>query len=312
MPKPRHVHETYIRTTPERLWAALTDPADVRHYFYGCGYDEPLAVGDLYRMSGEFGPAIDGTVVALEPPRRLAVTFRMLFDAEAAAEPPSNVTWEITPLGDGICRLSLVHEDFGGLSKTWAITRTGWQVVLDGLKTWIETGSEIGEIPDDRAEQIVAVDLTAEEHRDRGIEINNDTWRLIGIEERTPEEDEAMVRSAFAAAYHWSHAALRTIANDARGEWLLARVHVLVERPELALHYAERCAAACAAGGLVDFDLAYAREALARALAALGRRSEAEVELAAARAVPIADPEDRRILDGDLDVGPWFGLLSDD
>ncbi len=248
MPKPRHVHETYIRTTPDRLWAALTEPGEVRSYYYGCDYDGPLVPGQPYKMSGEYGPAIDGTVVAVDPPHRLAVTFHVLFDPEAATEEPTNVTWEITPVSDQVCRLTLVHEDFGGLSKTWAITLTGWKVVLDGLKTWVETGTAIGEITDDRSGAVVAVDLTAEEHRERGIEIYNDTWRYIGIEERTAEQDEEMIRSAYASAYHWSHAARRTAANDARGEWPLSRVHVLAERPDTALHHARRCATACRVG----------------------------------------------------------------
>ena len=79
---------------------------------------------------------------------------------------------------------------------------------------------------------------------------------------------------------------------------------------DAALHHADRTAAIVAAAGLDDFDLAYAHEARARALACLGRLDEAAGELAAARAVPIADDEDRAIVDGDLAAGPWFGLAA--
>ena len=108
------------------------------------------------------------------------------------------------------------------------------------------------------------VDLTAEEHRERGIETFNATWTFIGMPERGPEDDEAMIRTAYASAYHWSHAARREPVNDARGEWLLARVHTLASRPEGALLHAERCAAIVEADGIGDFDLAYAHEAKAR------------------------------------------------
>ena len=64
-----------------------------------------------------------------------------------------------------------------------------------------------------------------------------------------------------------------------------------------------------AAAGLVDFDLAYAHEARARALACLGRLDEAAAQLAAARAVEIADADDRAIVEGDLAAGPWYGLV---
>lgn len=77
---------------------------------------------------------------------------------------------------------------------------------------------------------------------------------------------------------------------------------------ELALHPAEQCMKVVEEAGLQDFDRAYAQEAKARALACLGRLDEAGVELKAARAVPIADDEDREILEGDLATEPWYGL----
>ncbi|MGD9705553.1 MAG: SRPBCC family protein [Acidimicrobiia bacterium] len=310
MPKPRHVHETYIRTTPERLWQALTDPTFTSQYFYDTAVESTWEPGAPYRYTGPEGPAIEGTVLEAVPGRRLVMTYRALFDAEAAAEEPSRVTWEITPL-HGVCRLTLLHEDFGGLSRTWGLTLNGWRPVIDGLKTLLETGEPIGHIEDDRPDEPQRpVDLTAEEHRDRGIEIYNATWELIGKPERTAEEDEAMIRSAYASAYHWSHAARRTSLNDARGAWMLARVHTIAGRPEAALHHAERCAAIVEANGIGDFDLAYAHEAKARAFALVGRDDEARAELAAARAVVVADDEDRAILVGDLDAEPWFGLAG--
>jgi hypothetical protein len=66
--------------------------------------------------------------------------------------------------------------------------------------------------------------------------------------------------------------------------------------------------AACTTAALADFDLAYAHEATARALACLGRRDEAIAARAAATAVPIADIEDRNIVEADLAAEPWFGL----
>ena len=85
-------------------------------------------------------------------------------------------------------------------------------------------------------------------------------------------------------------------------------MHGVLGHGELALHHADRCAAVVAEAGLDDFDLAYAHEARARALACLGRRDEAATELAAAWAVPIADDEDAKILRGDLASEPWYGL----
>ena len=307
MPKPRHVHETYIRTTPERLWQALTDPDFTIKYFYDSAVDSTWQSGAPYRFASGTGTAIEGTVLDVDPPRRLVMTFGIRFDPEAAVEEPSTVTWEITPLRD-VCRLTLTHEDFGGLSRTWAIMLTGWRPVLDGLKTLLETGVPIGAIEDERARNVEPVDLTAEEHRERGIEIYNATWTYIERTDRTPEDDEAMIRSAYAAAYHWSHAARRTVENEIRGEWMLARVHTIAARPEAALHHARRCMRLTEQHGIGDFDLAYAHEAMARSLALVHRNEEAAAERAAAAGMPIADDEDRKIFESDLVAGPWFAL----
>ena len=110
--------------------------------------------------------------------------------------------------------------------------------------------------------------------------------------------------------HHWRRAARRGPENAARAAWLVSRAHVALGQGDAALYHADRSAAVVATAGLADFDLAYAHEARARALACLGRLEEAEAELAAARAVPIADDEDRQIVDGDLAAGPWFGLAA--
>jgi hypothetical protein len=86
--------------------------------------------------------------------------------------------------------------------------------------------------------------------------------------------------------------------------WLLAKVQLLAGHPDTSLRYAEACMAQCRDHGLDDFDLAYAYEARARALAALGRLDEAAADWAAAKAVPIADDDDRALVESDLAVGP--------
>jgi uncharacterized protein YndB with AHSA1/START domain len=310
MAKPLHVYETFIRATPERVWEALTDPDQTAQYYNTCRLQGHLAVGNPYAYVTPGGPAIEGVIREIEPPSRLVMTFRVMFDEEAAAEEPSLVTWEIDQATDGITRVRVTHTDFGGLSKTYAATVGGWEVICAGLKTWIETGQGIGEIPDMREGEVKAVDITAEEHRSNAIEINNSVWPLIEKTDRTADDDAEMVRAAFAAAYHWGKAARATIANAARGEWLISRVLCLAGHGQMSLFHADRCADAVRQGELGDFDLAYACEARARALASLGQLTEARVELEAARAVPIADAEDRKIVEKDLANGPWFGLID--
>ncbi len=184
--------------------------------------------------------------------------------------------------------------------------------LLDGIKTLLETGSPLGEIDDPAAAPTAQVvdEVDGDWHRAQGVEANNATWEWLGKTdgERTDEDEELMTRSAYTAAYHWARASGRGPENEARAEWLLSRVWAVRGEGALALRHAERSAAAVAGAGLQDFDLAYAHEARARALACLGRDDEARAELAAARAVPIADEEDRAIVEGDLEDGPWYGI----
>jgi hypothetical protein len=147
------------------------------------------------------------------------------------------------------------------------------------------------------------VEIGPHEHRRLAISANNSTWEMVEAE-RTPANDEEMLRRAYAAAYHWQRAEGAGPANEARAVWLLAKVQLLAGQPDASLRYADACMAQCRDHGLVDFDLAYAYESRARALAALGRLDEAANEWAAAKAVPIADDDDRALVESDLAVGP--------
>ena len=151
--------------------------------------------------------------------------------------------------------------------------------------------------------------VDAATHRALAIEANNSTWDILGAphDEISSDDAEEMTRRAYAAAYHWSRAERRTITNDARAEWLLAKVWIARSNGPLALHHAERCLDACAHGDLTDFDLAYAHEVVARSHACLGNRVAAAQHRGLAAAVPIADAEDRALVESDLAAEPWFG-----
>lgn len=305
MPAPRHVYETYIRTTPERLWQALIDPELTRRYFHRCAFAGDLRPGAPYAYTDADGEvAVDGAIEEAEPFRRLVMTFHIAFDGEAAGERPSRVTWEITPLGD-VCRLTLVHQDLHGAPRTRQITATGWPIVVSGLKTLVETGEELPAVPDDRA-GLPEPEPSVQLHREQGIDTNQETWAMLGNDNRPAGDDERMVHTAHASAYHWGIAG--DAANHARGEWLCSHVYTVIGRAEPALHHARRCLAITEEHGLVDFDLAYAHEGMARALALAGQVGEARRHLAAAQAVEVADAEDRAIVEADLAAPPWFGL----
>jgi uncharacterized protein YndB with AHSA1/START domain/DNA-binding transcriptional ArsR family regulator len=136
---PSHVFEVYIRTTPERLWQALTDGSITQQYYYGTAVQSTWQPGA--RMTYEYpdngGTMIDGEVLEADPPRKLVTTFIPLFEPEGS-RPTSKVTWEILPMG-ATCKLTLIHESMGAPAVTAGLI-SGWSQILSGLKTLLETG----------------------------------------------------------------------------------------------------------------------------------------------------------------------------
>ncbi len=140
---PRHVYETYIRTTPEKLWEALTTPELTRLYFHGTAFVSSLEPGAPWACIMEDGShALDGEVLDCEPPRRLVLSFLATHDEDATEDPPSRVTWEIEEMG-GVCLLRLIHDGFASETRTYRSVQFGWNPVLSGLKTLLETGEPL-------------------------------------------------------------------------------------------------------------------------------------------------------------------------
>jgi hypothetical protein len=244
-------------------------------------------------------------VEELRPPRdgqpgRFVVTWHVLYDAALSEEPPGRVEWTVESVGEELTRVRLVHGDLAFSPLTWAHVKDGWVWILDALKTLLETGRPLAN-PD--AEPAVSATPEGDWHRRQGVEANNAVHGLLE-RERTPEEDEDLLRHAYAAAYHWQRATGAEPENEARASYMIARALVATGQAERGLVSADRVLAVCAEHGIADFDLAYGHEARSRALSALGRADEAAQEAALARAVPIADPEDATIVEHDLEELP--------
>jgi uncharacterized protein YndB with AHSA1/START domain len=133
------VFEIYIRTTPERLWEAITDPQIRAKYNFGAGAHSDWQVGSRIELTAENapGPLGDGEVLEVDPPRRLVHTMTALWSDDVRAEGASRVTWEIEPIQDS-CRLTVVHDQLreGAHPEIYG----GWPMILSGLKTWLESG----------------------------------------------------------------------------------------------------------------------------------------------------------------------------
>jgi hypothetical protein len=151
-------------------------------------------------------------------------------------------------------------------------------------------------------------DAEQAEHRAFARQANRETWDLIQQPVRSAVDDERMIHSAHASAFHW--AAVGGAVESTRADWLLSHVHAVLGRAEPALRYAQQCLATCVREGIGDFDLAYAREAVARAVAVGGDvGSAARLRAEAARAGDdIADAKDRDQFLADLAAEPWYGV----
>ena len=313
MAKPMHVFQTYVRASAEQVWQAITDPEFTRRYFHAQRFESTLEPGSAYRFVGPDGEeSVVGTIEEVERPRRLVMTWRILYDAEAAVEPPSRVEWELDDRGDGVTRVTTIHRDLGASPRTSESVGGGWYWVLGSLKSALETGDGLPRYSGNQPASAVAdAEHDGDDHRRHAVDANNSAWELLDRgDDLTDEQADDLLARAYAAAHHWRRAAGAGPENAARASWLVSRAHSVLGQGDLALHHADRTASVVAASGLGDFDLAYAHEARARALACLGRLDEAAAERASARAVPIADDEDRKIFEADLDAAPWFGLVG--
>jgi uncharacterized protein YndB with AHSA1/START domain len=133
------VFEIYIKTTPERLWEAITDPEIRSKYNFGASVTSDWKPGSLYKMGARDGSVAlgEGKNLEVDPPRRLVQSMVALWSDEVKSEGTSRITWEIEPVGDS-CRLRVTHDELreGANPELYG----GWPMILSGLKTWLETG----------------------------------------------------------------------------------------------------------------------------------------------------------------------------
>src|SRR3984957_16098006 len=133
------IFEIYIKTTPERLWQAITDPAMRRKYTFGIAIHSDWTPGSPYEGRNPKAPMpiVAGENLEVDAPRKLVQSYRALWSDDVKAEGTSRVTWEIEPVGDS-GRLTVTHDQLreGANEELYG----GWPMILSGLKTWLETG----------------------------------------------------------------------------------------------------------------------------------------------------------------------------
>ena len=143
MTKSTFVYVTYIRTTPEKLWDALTKPEFTRSYWSGVWHDTTWEPDAPWQLMFEDGRVADsGEVVEIDRPRRLVLRWQNEFRPELKAEGYSRCTIELDP-GDEQVKLKITHEIEKPESKFIAAVSTGWPQLLSSLKSMLETGEPL-------------------------------------------------------------------------------------------------------------------------------------------------------------------------
>ena len=140
MSKPSFVYVTYIATTADRLWQALTSAEFTERYMFGRRVESTWMVGAPVRYIGRDGNLSDsGEVLESTPPHRLVFTWRVEFDDALRREGYSKVTFELEPLG-GEVKLTVIHDDLREGSGVLKGISMGWPKTIASLKTLLETG----------------------------------------------------------------------------------------------------------------------------------------------------------------------------
>jgi len=145
MKNEQFIYVTYIRTTPEQLWQALTQPEFTQRYWLGTRQVSDWKTGALWRAVNPEGQAIiSGEIVEIDPPRKMVFTWRNETKPEITAEGFSRVTYSLEPQGASV-KLTILHEMNKPGSKLLQSVSGGWPLVLASLKSLIETGEPLPE-----------------------------------------------------------------------------------------------------------------------------------------------------------------------
>ena len=139
MRKPEFIYVTYIETTPEKLWEALTSSAFTKRYWFDTEVRSDWKVGSPFALVMGGKTTDTGAILEADRPRRLSYSFKHQLFEEMRHEPATRVVFTIEPHG-GIVKLTVTHEGFIEGSKLLGSVSKGWPAILSGLKSLLETG----------------------------------------------------------------------------------------------------------------------------------------------------------------------------
>jgi len=147
MAKSNFVYVTFIRTTPNKLWSALTEPEFMKQYWFGMHCESAFTIGSSWKLVNDKGEVWDaGEIIEADPPRRLVIRWEHQMRPELKAEGSSICTMELVPAGQAV-RLTITHSIDREGSKLVEAVSGGWPKVLSNLKSLLETGAVAVEEP---------------------------------------------------------------------------------------------------------------------------------------------------------------------
>lgn len=142
MSKPVFVYVTYIKTTPEKLWEALTSSEFSRRYWFGTELRSNFKVGSPFALMMDGKVTDSGEILEADRPRRLSYTFKHELDDEMRKEGATKVVFTLEPYGE-LVKLTLTHEGFAGESRLLEGISKGWPAILSNLKSLLESGDAL-------------------------------------------------------------------------------------------------------------------------------------------------------------------------
>jgi uncharacterized protein YndB with AHSA1/START domain len=142
MRKPEFIYVTYIETTPEKLWEALTTSELSRRYWWDTSVVSDWNVGSPFSLVLNGNTTDVGEILEADRPRRLSYTFHHILNEAARKERPSRVTFVIEPHGK-LVKLTLTHEDFAEDSVVVDGVSKGWPAIMSSLKSMLESGTPL-------------------------------------------------------------------------------------------------------------------------------------------------------------------------
>lgn len=137
-------YDIYIGAPASKVWQALIDGDQTKHYVYGTKFESKLKKGAIYAYLGEGGfHVVDGVILEVDANKKLVMTWSAHYDNSVASDRPSRVSYELTAVKPEVTRLHLVHDDFDGATATYSGSIEGWPLILSSLKSLLETGAAL-------------------------------------------------------------------------------------------------------------------------------------------------------------------------